>query len=222
MQKIIVISHNLRKACPKLILGTIQCKVTNSLYSAELWSEILATGSNMRSTQKIEHIKNIPTVWYTREAYKQCGKDPNRYRPSAEQLNRRVLQGKDLHQISTLVDLINLVSLKWGYSIGGFDLDKVQGNLCYGIGQPNEAYNGIGRGALNIEGLPVLRDELGGIGTPTSDEERTMIHLETTSLLMNINAFDGNREALLAVINQSSELLIKYVGAENLTVCLFP
>ena len=60
------------------------------------------------------------------------------------------------------------------YSIGGFDADKFVGDtLTLGVGRAGEPYEGIGRGLLNIEGLPVYRDAEGGVGTPTSDNERT-------------------------------------------------
>mgnify|MGYP000747919632 CR=1 FL=1 len=84
------------------------------------------------------------------------------------------------YQIDTLVDLINLVSIRYGYSIGGFDADKIQGDtLVLGIGKSGEPYEGIGRGELNIEGMPVYRDAMGGIGTPTSDNERTKLEAGT-------------------------------------------
>ncbi|MFC0877369.1 B3/4 domain-containing protein [Saccharicrinis sp. FJH2] len=211
---VILFQDNLRYAVPNLMLGDIVCSVTNSEYNQDLWNEIQAYENELREKLKIENVKHIPTIKATREAYKACGKDPNRYRPSAEQLNRRILQGKVLYHISTLVDLINLVSLKTGYSIGGFDYESVVGALKYGIGQANEEYEGIGRGKLNIEGLPVLRDELGGIGTPTSDEMRTRIKGSTRLLLMNINAFDGDTDRLNDAINWSVSLLKKYVSAE--------
>ena len=63
------------------------------------------------------------------QAYKRLGKDPNRYRPSAEALRRRILRGLPLYKIDTLVDIVNLVSIRSGYSIGGFDADKIVGGL---------------------------------------------------------------------------------------------
>lgn len=74
-------------------------------------------------------------------------------------LCRRLLRGLSLYQIDTLVDLINLASINSGHSIGGFDRDKIQGDkLVLGIGKAGEPYEGIGRGELNIEGMPVYRD----------------------------------------------------------------
>lgn len=149
-------------------------------------------------------------------AYKRLGKDPNRYRPSSEALRRRILRELPLYKVDTLVDLINLVSIRSGYSIGGFDVDKIAGgSLVLGVGREGEIYHGIGRGELNIAGLPVYRDAVGGIGTPTSDEERTKIGLDTTHLLMIINGYSG-LEGLEAAGKYAVGLLSKYVSAINM------
>jgi DNA/RNA-binding domain of Phe-tRNA-synthetase-like protein len=160
----------------------------------------------------MEDIKNRPAIEATRMVYKKLGKDPNRYRPSGEALCRRLLKGQGLYQIDTLVDLINLVSLKTGYSIGGFDADKIEGNLELGVGKQNEPFEAIGRGTMNIEGLPVYRDSIGGIGNPSSDEERTKISAETTHLLLLINGYSG-MEGLSEAVEYSINLLKKYAQA---------
>ena len=125
-----------------------------------------------------------------------------------------MLQGKELYQIDTLVDLINLASIKFGYSIGGFDADKFVGDtLTLGIGKAGEPYEGIGRGMINIEGLPVYRDALGGVGTPTSDHERTKITINTRHLLVLINGYDGNEQSVRANAEFIIELVNKYCSA---------
>ena len=140
----------------------------------------------------------------------------------AEALRRRLLKGMKLYQIDTLVDLINLVSLRTGYSIGGFDADKIVGTtLTLGIGRANEPFEGIGRGVLNIEGLPVYRDELGGIGTPTSDNERTKMGLETTHILAVINGYSGN-EGLQEAAEMTLRLLERYASATEGEYILYP
>ncbi len=221
MLKTITFSPDIRQACPQLISGVIQCQVKNSAFNDELWNEIKQFSEEIRQSRKIEEVKLIPTIEATRSGYKACGKEPNRYRPSAEQLNRRILQGKELYQISTLVDLVNLISLQSGYSIGGFDAANIEGPIIYGIGKPNEPYQGIGRGQINIEGMPVLRDDKGGIGTPTSDELRTMLSLETTSFLMNINAYNGKTPQLEETLEWSVELLKKYTAATDINIQYF-
>jgi DNA/RNA-binding domain of Phe-tRNA-synthetase-like protein len=126
-----------------------------------------------------------------------------------------------LYQIDTLVDLINLVSIRYGYSIGGFDADKFEGDtLTLGIGRAGEPYEGIGRGTLNIEGMPVYRDAIGGVGTPTSDNERTKLGLETTRLLTIINGYSG-KEGLREAADYMVELIKEFASAENVELIEF-
>ena len=211
----ITVSNKIFLACPGFCFSAIICRANNSPYNEKLWEEMNAFSTDFRATYKMEDINKRKVIFATRQTYKNLGKDPNRYRPSAEALCRRIIKGINLYPIDTLVDLINFVSLKSGYSIGGFDFDKIRGHLELGIGAAGEKFEAIGRGLLNIEGLPVYRDEIGGIGTPTSDEERTKITAETTRLLMIINGYSG-KEGLEEAASFSVELLKKYAGAEEI------
>ncbi len=94
-----------------MMLGLIYCEVTNSEHSEGLWTEIAEADREFKVKYKIEQINKISAIKATRDAYKALGKDPNRYRPSAEALCRRILRDLPLYQINTLVDLINLVSI---------------------------------------------------------------------------------------------------------------
>lgn len=212
----ITISEEIRLRCPEFVGTAVVANVRNSAFNAELWEEIEAFISDYRQRYTVDSIKEMPSIEATRTAYRRCGKDPSRYRPSGEALVRRTLKGNELYRVSTLVDLINLASIAYGYSIGGFDADRIEGDaLCLGIGREGEPYEGIGRGVLNIEGMPVYRDAIGGIGTPTSDHERTKLSLETTSLLTIVNGYDGNRENVDACATYIQELLRRYCYSDG-------
>lgn len=210
-----IISDEIRKACPQFRGLAILTDVHNTAYCEPLWQEIEHFTQEYRQRYTTESIKTMRPIQATREAYKRCGKDPSRYRPSAEALCRRILKGSPLYQIDTLVDLINVVSIASGYSIGGFDADKIEGDtLTLGIGRAGEPYEGIGRGELNIEGMPVYRDARGGIGTPTSDNERTKLTLQTTRLLTIINGYSGE-DGLREAGDYMQELLRRYAGSDG-------
>lgn len=213
----IELSTEIKTACPELTVLAIACRVKNSPSDGALWQEIAAEEAAVKAACRLEEVNKWAPIKATRTAYKRLGKDPNRYRPSAEALRRRILRELPLYRIDTLVDLINLVSIRTGYSIGGFDADKIEGALTLGVGREGERYEGIGRGLLNIADLPVYRDQVGGIGTPTSDEERTKISLETTSLLMIINGYSGS-EGLKEAGDYALDLLRRYASAENVEV----
>lgn len=217
----IEVSDELRQAWPQFRGAAVFATVKNSAYSGELWKRIEEFTELYRRKYTTDSIKQMPAIQATRQAYKRCGKDPSRYRPSSEALCRRILRGIPLYQIDTLVDLINLASIYSGHSIGGFDRDKIQGSrLVLGIGKAGEPYEGIGRGELNIEGMPVYRDAVGGIGTPTSDNERTKISLDTTHLLAIMNAYSG-MEGLEESVDYMVGLLKEFAGAEEMDLVYF-
>ncbi len=215
----ITILPELKAKCPPMALGILQCKVINTLHQPHLWIEIEQVATTIRQQNELGTIKENANITATRNMYLACGKKPGRYRPSAEALMRRIVKGESLYQINTLVDAINLISLKTGYSIGGFDARFIKGALHVGIGREGEPYEGIGRGPLNVHQLPIIRDELGGIGTPTSDEVRTAIRPETTEFLMIINGYTG-KAPLPQALTEASDLLKRYVNATNIITTL--
>ena len=217
----IEIEQEIKDACPDMKIGLIRADVVNSETSDELWTEIEEASRRIRESYELSWINKRPAIVANRNLYKRMGKDPNRYRVSSEALCRRVVKGMDLYRINTLVDLINLVSMCSGYSIGGFDADKIVGDMVtLGVGRHDEKFEGIGRGLLNVEGLPLYRDAVGGIGSPTSDEERTTITMSTVRLQMQITAF-GEEMPLADTIDWSVSLLEKYASAENVQIDIF-
>ena len=212
----IIVSQEIEQVCPNFAGAAVEAQVVNSTYCAPLWDEIHALEERFRQELTTESLKELSGIAATRRVYKACGKDPSRYRPASEQLIRRMLQGKELYQIDTLVDLVNLASIAYGYSIGGFDADKFVGDtLTLGIGREGEPYEGIGRGMINIHGLPVYRDAAGGVGTPTSDNERTKIDIHTRRLLVLINGYDGKEARVAENARYIQDLLRRYCQSDG-------
>lgn len=213
------ISPELRTAAPDYTLIAIEADgIVNAPTSDALWDLICAEMKAIVTSTKMEEVRLRPAIDATRRAYKALGKEPNRYRPSAEALARRAVKGMDLYRTLTVIDLVNLISLRTGISIGGFDADKIAGTrLVYGRGQAGEPYEAIGRGPLNIEGLPVWRDALGGIGTPTSDNERTKLTPDTTRVLLTVNLYHKTTETEIQALSADiSALLSLHAGAKTL------
>ncbi len=154
----------------------------------------------------------------TRQAYKALGKDPSRYRPSAEALLRRIALGKGLYRINNVVDVINLVSLRTGYSIGGYDADRITPPVTFRRAAA-ESYEAIGRGPINLEGLPVFGDGGGPFGSPTSDSARTMVSPATGRLLMVIIGFGASPDIAAARDLACAELR-EHCGAKTIETAL--
>lgn len=181
----------------------------------ELIRSLQRKEDEIKNALQLETVNKVPNIHFTREAYKKLGNDPNRYRPSADSLLRRIVKGLGLYYINNLVDVLNLVSIESGFSIGGYDYNKIEEEIELGIGRKNELYYGIGRGQLNIENLPVLRDHLGAFGTPTSDSQRTMIIHDTSSIFFVFYDF-GISDNLPEALDYCAQLLKKYCKAEKL------
>jgi len=120
---------------------------------------------------------------------------------------RRIVKHQELYKINTAVDVLNLVSLRTGITIGGFDYELVMPPVELGIGQNGEEFEAIGRGALNVEDLPVYRDQKGVIGNPTSDCMRTRIQTGTHRILMLITGFYGD-----AIVQPALDELVRHLS----------
>lgn len=211
------VSEALANKVPGIVLSCIECDVSYQDINEELWRAIELKTEDLNHNLKTEDISKIPTVAALRRIYKKCGKDPARYRPSAEALLRRVTKRGEIYQVNNIVDQLNLVSISTGYSIGGYDAAKIDGEIIFGIGEENEPYEGIGRGALNIEFMPVFRDNTGAFGTPTSDSVRTCVTDKTKRFLMIIIATEST-DTLEKATEQAIKLLKKYAAADNFEI----
>jgi DNA/RNA-binding domain of Phe-tRNA-synthetase-like protein len=210
---LVSIHDGLQRAVPGLALGCISASVKVEQHSKALWSEINQRPARLTATVSPDQINSIPQIAAMRSAYKTLGKDPSRYRGSAEALLRRVLSGKGLYQINNVVDINNLVSLESFQPLGSYDLERIDGPVELRIGMPGETYKGIGKDEINIENLPVFADAGGPFGSPTSDSERAMVRLETQRVLMVIFSFAGP-DGLESSVARASELLGKYAAGE--------
>lgn len=211
-------SPEIKELWPDYKAIVFEADIENPETSDQLWDELSRFGRDFAQLHQMADVNKRPGIKATRDAYKRFGKDPNRYRPSCEALCRRMVKGMELYRTLSTIDLINLLSAESGHSIGAFDADRFEGDtLTLGRGAEGEPYAAIGRGELNIEGLPVWRDAAGGVGTPTSDNERTRLRPETKRLLVIINVFgsDMPEETLIA---RTRQLLEQYAMAQNISV----
>ncbi len=208
------ISDALRTKCPNLRLGCVLADVKIQSENEQLWERINGKTAELAQAIPLEEISQLPNIYHTREAYKALGKKPGRYRSSAEAMLRRIVPGKGLYKINNAVDLLNLVSITTQYSIGGYDANKIQGDILFDIGQEGEPYNAIGRGDLNIANLPTFRDEHSAFGSPTSDSVRTSVTDQTPKFLMLIIDF-GQTDQIETALQLSEELLKKFGHSEE-------
>lgn len=158
----------------------------------------------------------VPGAADARTLYKALGLDPTKTRPSNEALLRRALKGQTLYRISSLVDVLNLSSLREQLPFGLYDLDHVEPPVTLRKGGPGEGYEGIRKGEVHVEGRPVLVDAQGPFGNPSSDSSRTMIRLETTRALVTCYAPAACRpDRMTEVLDRTRDTLTRFCGGSE-------
>jgi DNA/RNA-binding domain of Phe-tRNA-synthetase-like protein len=208
------IDAELQSVCPRVALACVTAEVEAGATPQGLNGELRACEEKVLKLAGLKVVLESAAILATRAAYKALGKDPARYRGSAEALLRRVIAGKELPRINNVVDAINLVSVESRLPVGLYDLAHVQGDIVFRAGRAGETYKGIGKYDLNLEGLPVFCDAMGPHGSPTSDSERTMVTAATKQVIAIIISFSGE-DNLERWAQKTAELLVLYAAAQK-------
>jgi len=214
----ITIASELRAKCPNAALGCLQAEVATGATPVALDELLRACEERVAKLPEPRAVLEVAAITATRAGYKALGKDPARYRGSAEALLRRLIAGKGMPRINNVVDVINLVSVESRLPVGLYDLAHVEGPVEFRAGRARETYKGIGKYDLNLEGLPLFADAKGPHGSPTSDSERTMVTEATNRVLAIIVSFGGALplgSGLDSVAKRMTELLANFCAAKN-------
>lgn len=211
----ITIDPALKLKCPRVALGFLTARVTMRETPPGLLEEMKLRETEILQLPEPRALLESPKIAATRAGYKALGKDPARYRSSAEALLRRIVSGKGFPQINTVVDIINLMSVESRLPIGLYDVAQVKGDIVFRAGRAGETYKGIGKYDLNLEGLPVFSDGEGPHGSPTSDSERTMVTPATQDIAAVLVSF-GGAEGLESSCQRMSTLLNKYAQGQDI------
>ena len=210
----VTIDPKLKAKCPRTALACVTALVEAGASPAALLQEMKMRENEIQRLPFPRGVLESAQVETTRKAYKALGKDPARYRGSAEALLRRVVAGKGLPQINAVVDVINLVSVESRLPVGLYDLRHVVGEIVFRAGRAGETYKGIGKYDLNLEGLPLFADTVGPHGSATSDSERTMVTAATNQVLAVIISFGGT-EGLDRWAQRMSALLTEHAAGQD-------
>ena len=213
----ITIDAKLKSKCPRTALACVTARVQPGASPVLLLGEMNQRELEIQELPFPRGVLESPEVETVRKAYKALGKDPSRYRGSAEALLRRIVAGKGFPEINAVVDVINLVSVESRLPVGLYDLGHVTGEIVFRAGRAGETYKGIGKYDLNLEGLPVFADNAGPHGSATSDSERTMVTAETKEILAVIISFAG-AEGLERWAQRMSKLLTQHAAAQDVVI----
>lgn len=215
----IYISEEIKALVPSTALGIIKYTAIVDKSCAEQLKDFDEKINELEKNIPVSAIAELPHVASTRKAYKSLGKSPTEYRNAAEAMLRRIAKGQGLYHINNVVEVNNLISVSSGYSIGSYDTDGLKGKIELRHAEDGAHYDGIGKGSVNIGRLPVLYDELGAVGNPTSDSRRAMITEGRHEIISVIYSFDGKKE-LEELLDKFAGLLRQYCNAESIEISI--
>jgi DNA/RNA-binding domain of Phe-tRNA-synthetase-like protein len=92
-------------------------------------------------------LSEVPSLAAWRRAFRAFGVDPTAYRSAAEALLRRLTKQGFIPSINTLVDVGNLVSIRYGLPVAMFDLGSIDGGLTVRFSTGDESFTDLGSGA---------------------------------------------------------------------------
>lgn len=191
--------------------------IDNTNSNPEIVSLIRKVEEKLREGLSGMEITEHPHIVPWREAYRKFGAKPRDYRCSAEALSRIVLKGVEIKNINDLVNLYNLISLKYILPVGAEDLDKMEGDLVLGFAKGDENYIPLGE----EENDPpqkrevIYRDDLGVICRRWNwrEGDRTKITKETKNAIVVVESLAPIDENLAKQATEELvELIQKYCG----------
>src|SRR5438046_9328661 len=93
-------------------------------------------------------VSQIPSLAAWRAVFRSFGVDPTQYRSAAEALLRRLTKKGDIPGINLLVDLCNLVSIRYALPVAVFDTRALQGTVTVHFADGTERYTTLGQAGL--------------------------------------------------------------------------
>lgn len=158
-----------------------------------------------------------PMIDAWRKVYRAFGSDPQAYRCSIEALVRQVIKGRDFWGINSLVDVYNLISLKYLFPVGGEDLGKVVGDIRLTCARGDERFIRLGGSELESPepGEVIYRDDEGALCRRWNwrEADRTKLTETTTDAVIVIEALPpATNERLQAAANDCAGLVTQWCG----------
>ncbi|KPV64712.1 MAG: phenylalanyl-tRNA synthetase subunit beta [Candidatus Bathyarchaeota archaeon BA2] len=166
---------------------------------------------HVRERYNLESLKDGLTFRAYRDFFWKIGIDPTKIRPAAEALIRRVLGGRTIPRINTLVDAYNLASIKTEIALAAFDADKLKGELIMRFAENGEEFLGIGmeKPMLLKGGEVVVSDGEKLVAIyPYRDADSTKITEKTKNVMLLVCGVPHIREETL---QNAAQVALEYI-----------
>jgi DNA/RNA-binding domain of Phe-tRNA-synthetase-like protein len=171
-------------------------------------------------------LSQIPVLAAWRGAFRGFDVDPTQYRSAAEALLRRLTKKGDIPSINLLVDLGNLVSIRYALPVAVFDTRTLQGSVTVHFADGSERYTTLGESEVDHPrpGEVVFSDESKLVIARRwcwRQSEQSAASVGTRNAIITVEAHHaGGHRDIKAALNDLLALLQEYAGGNFISAIL--
>jgi DNA/RNA-binding domain of Phe-tRNA-synthetase-like protein len=205
---------------PTVVGGVILASgLTNGPASNELQGAFAAEQQTALARSGETPLSQIPALAAWRGAFREFGVDPTQYRCAAEALLRRLTKKGEIPSVNTLVDIGNLVSIRYALPVALFDTRAIAGTLSVHFADGTERYTTLGDGEIEhpVPGEVIFADESAQVHARRwcfRQSEQSAVGADTTAVLVTVEAHHAQGRAdVLAAVADLQDLLRTYAGS---------
>src|SRR5579859_4146084 len=130
---------------PAIRAGVIHATgLTNGPSSAALRADYEAEQQAVLAKLAGASLADLPSIAAWRRVFTSFGAKPTQYRNAAEALLRRLTKQGGIPTIATLVDIGNLVSIRYAMPVAVFDLASIAGSITVRFATGTEPFDDLG------------------------------------------------------------------------------
>jgi DNA/RNA-binding domain of Phe-tRNA-synthetase-like protein len=183
-----------------------------SAYFAEQQAVIARVGTTSPS--------EIPSLAAWRGAFRAFGVDPTQYRSAGESLLRRLTKKGDIPSINALVDIGNLVSIRYHLPVAVLDINRLQGGITVHFADGTESFTDLNTNQVEhpVVGEVIFTDESKAVHARRwcwRQSDQCAARDDTTDALITVEAHHVNGEQdIRAALNDLLTLMKHYAGGE--------
>lgn len=190
--------------------------VDNQASRPDLEAEYAAEQEAALSRMGETPLSELTTIAAWRRVFTGFGVKPTQYRNAAESLLRRLTKKRDIPSINPLVDIANLVSIRYALPVACFDLDGIQGAIAVTLASGDETFTDLGSDtpASPEPGEVVFVDEAGMVSARRwcwRQSAQSATTTATREVLVTVEGHHDGAEAHVgAAIADFGELLSRH------------
>ena len=220
------ISPDVYEIFPDLAVGTITAKeIDNTVSTPKITQMLRDEEEKIRSSLDPETFKEHPNIAAMQEVHRSFGNNPNKFPPSIQALVKRILKGGELPSINPIVDIYNIISLRYIVCAGAEDLDACEGEVILAFADGTEEFVPLGETENDTPkpGELVYKDSKGVICRKLNwrEGDRTKITEGTKNALIVIEGFPPfAREELEKALQELAQMVGEFCGGETHTITI--